>query len=348
MQVKPLVSIGLITYNQKDYIREALEGCFAQTYSPLEIIVSDDHSTDGTDKIVESIMDEYRRTDGKHTVIFNRNEKNLGIVGNFYKTFELMHGALLVHCGGDDVSYPNRVERIVELWMSCGQRPTVVYHGADRIDEKGRMLTSHPAPWGYREDLAPWHYASKMDLHFMGAFMAYTPDVARKFPPPRIRMGEDFLFGWRSLMLGQPVLTKERLVKYRIGSGLSTGMFGFRRARMGTIRRAREAAGQALDDLDIARQWMTDSDYNMIKELINARMKFYDAWDMCLNGKTIAERINGYKNGGSCLLPFNAPNCICKLLILPKWMSQPIFICFIALVQLRRVLMGKIRFSKSV
>ena len=345
MPNKPLISIGLITYNQKNYIREALSGCLSQTYSPLEIIVSDDHSTDGTDEIAKSIIEEYKKRDGRHSVVFNRNEKNLGIVGNFYKTFELMHGDLLVHCGGDDVSYPNRVERIAELWMSCGQKPTVVYHGADRIDKKGRMLTPHPAPWGYRRDCAPLHYASIMDLHFMGAFMAYSPDVARKFPAPRIRMGEDFLFGWRSLMLGQPLLTNERLVKYRIGSGLSTGMMGFRKARMGTIRRAREAAEQAFADLDFAQKWMPTSKYKEIKDLINSRLKFYDAWDMCLNGKTVAERLKGYRNGGNSLLPFCAPGYIRRLLILPKWMSQPFFICFIALIQLRRIIIGGKRFS---
>ena len=348
MQVKPLISIGLITYNQKGYIREALEGCFAQTYSPLEIIVSDDHSTDGTDKIVESIIDEYRRTDGKHRVIFNRNEENLGIIGNFLKTFDLMHGELLVHAGGDDISYPDRVEKIVTQWLANDKKPVVIYHGADRIDEKGRMLTPHPAPWGYNPDYPPLNYPEIKQVYFFGALMAYSPEVVRKFNRPNIRMGEDFLLGWRALMLGKPLLMKDRLVKYRVGSGLSSGMFGFRKARMGTIKRAWEAAGQALDDLEIARQWMSEADYNMVKELINARLKYYDAWDMCLNGKTIAERLNGYKNGGSSLLPFCAPIFIRKLLILPKWISQPIFICFIALVQLRRVVLGKIRFSKSV
>ena len=43
---RPLVTFALFAYNQEKYIREAVEGAFAQTYAPLEIILSDDCSTD--------------------------------------------------------------------------------------------------------------------------------------------------------------------------------------------------------------------------------------------------------------------------------------------------------------
>ena len=39
---KPLISFILITYNQEDFVRDALDGAFNQTYSPLEIIITDD------------------------------------------------------------------------------------------------------------------------------------------------------------------------------------------------------------------------------------------------------------------------------------------------------------------
>lgn len=145
----PLVSVGLITYNQRQFVRDALLGVFSQTYSPLEIIISDDNSSDGTWEIVQRMADEYRRNGGVHTVILNRNAKNLGIIGNFLKTFELMHGELMVHAGGDDISYPDRVEIIVREWLKRDKRPPVVYHAADRMDCRGRLLTPK-SPSGYR------------------------------------------------------------------------------------------------------------------------------------------------------------------------------------------------------
>jgi glycosyltransferase involved in cell wall biosynthesis len=44
----PLVSLCIFTYNQEKYIREAVEGALSQDYPNLEIIISDDNSTDST------------------------------------------------------------------------------------------------------------------------------------------------------------------------------------------------------------------------------------------------------------------------------------------------------------
>ena len=44
----PLVSFCVKSYNQKELLKEALQGAFAQTYRPLEIVISDDGSTDGS------------------------------------------------------------------------------------------------------------------------------------------------------------------------------------------------------------------------------------------------------------------------------------------------------------
>jgi len=45
---KPLITFALFAYNQERFIREAVQGAFSQTYSPLEIIMSDDCSKDRT------------------------------------------------------------------------------------------------------------------------------------------------------------------------------------------------------------------------------------------------------------------------------------------------------------
>ena len=52
---RPLVTFALFAYNQEQFIREAVEGAFAQTYEPLEIILSDDCSTDRTFEIMQEM-----------------------------------------------------------------------------------------------------------------------------------------------------------------------------------------------------------------------------------------------------------------------------------------------------
>ena len=52
---RPLVTFALFAYNQENYIRAAVEGAFAQTYQPLEIILSDDCSKDRTFEIMQRL-----------------------------------------------------------------------------------------------------------------------------------------------------------------------------------------------------------------------------------------------------------------------------------------------------
>ena len=57
---RPLVTFALFAYNQEDYIREAVQGALAQAYEPLEIILSDDCSSDRTYQIMQEMAVVYR------------------------------------------------------------------------------------------------------------------------------------------------------------------------------------------------------------------------------------------------------------------------------------------------
>ena len=66
----PTVSIVLFTRNRKEELLTALESCFAQNHRPLEVLVFDDASTDGTEEAVRTSFPEVR---------FFREESNRGI-----------------------------------------------------------------------------------------------------------------------------------------------------------------------------------------------------------------------------------------------------------------------------
>jgi len=116
---KPLITFTICAYNQEQFIREAVEGAFAQTYSPLEIILSDDCSKDRTFEIMREMTASYR---GPHRLILNRNSTNLGLAGHCNRLAELAHGELLVGAAGDDISFPNRVEIVYQAWEHSGRR----------------------------------------------------------------------------------------------------------------------------------------------------------------------------------------------------------------------------------
>lgn len=67
---RPLVTLALFSYNQEQYIREAVEGAFSQTYEPLEIILSDYCSSGQTYEIMQEMASVY---EGPHEVRAQRN-----------------------------------------------------------------------------------------------------------------------------------------------------------------------------------------------------------------------------------------------------------------------------------
>ena len=95
---KPLVSLTIICYQAEKYIKEAIEGALAQTYSPLEIIFSDDASTDNTFAIIEEQLKNYT---GPHHIVLNRNDVNMGIGAHVSKVwFDIAKGDWIIVSAG--------------------------------------------------------------------------------------------------------------------------------------------------------------------------------------------------------------------------------------------------------
>jgi glycosyltransferase involved in cell wall biosynthesis len=99
----PLVSIGLPTYNGERYIREALDSLLAQDYPNLEILISDNASTDGTWEIVQG----YAHRDGRVRVV--RQERNIGAMANFNFVFLQSAGPFFMWAADDDRWEPSYV-----------------------------------------------------------------------------------------------------------------------------------------------------------------------------------------------------------------------------------------------
>ncbi len=98
--MKPKVSVLVITYNHERYIKAALEGVFAQeTTFPIEVVISDDASTDGTRSIVGEFAARY-----PDQVRLSFREKNCGDGGNenFLLGLEMCRGEYIATLDGDD------------------------------------------------------------------------------------------------------------------------------------------------------------------------------------------------------------------------------------------------------
>ena len=210
--MRPLISFVLISFNQERFIREAVEGAFSQTYTPLEIILSDDTSSDHSFKIMEELSKSYK---GKHKLLLNKNANNLGIGGHINKIMELSSGELVVIAAGDDISLPARVEKIHIAYKVSGGKAISIFSNYIKIDADGKEIGikyNKGFPDGYflpkniieRNSLLPgcthaWH---KNNFRIFGDII--TPLTC-----------EDMVIPFRSSLIGNIKYISEPLVKVR-------------------------------------------------------------------------------------------------------------------------------------
>ena len=212
----PLVSMLLIAYRQADSVGAAIAGALAQTYSPLEIVISDDASDDGTWAAIQAAVAGYA---GPHRLLLNRNPVNLGIGAHLSRLVALSNGELLLVAAGDDVSLPQRCARTVEAWLAQGRCPDLIASALIDIDVggAGRGLIQ-PA------DLACWRSAADWTArppHVIGAGQAWTRRLFERFGPlPAGTVAEDLILVFRAIVSGGAITLTEPLVQYRRG-GLS-------------------------------------------------------------------------------------------------------------------------------
>jgi len=218
---KPLISFSISCYNQESFIREAVEGAFSQTYSPLEIIISDDCSKDRTFEIVQQMAAAYK---GPHTVRLNRNERNLGISGNANRVSALCQGELVVGAAGDDISVPERTSITVQAWNDSGRKATTIFSHYIVIDESGRLVEgaaeigmSEGAIKLVHEQRNIAGFLRRRRPHVTGCACAISRKLLTLFGPlPETVTYEDTAFCFRTILAaGVFTFIDAPLVKYR-------------------------------------------------------------------------------------------------------------------------------------
>lgn len=207
-QERPLVTFALFAYNQEKYIREAVEGACSQTYESLEIILSDDCSTDSTFSIMKEMADGYS---GTHKIIVNRNSRNLGIGGHVNKIGGMASGSIVVMAAGDDVSNSNRVSRLI----SCYEEDTYAVFSDTYILREGKKLSFRS--WIKNIRITLTDIIKGGGGVGSGAAYSYRKECFN-FPwdyPSEI-ISEDRLLPMRAILLGKVKYLAEDLLFYRI------------------------------------------------------------------------------------------------------------------------------------
>jgi glycosyltransferase involved in cell wall biosynthesis len=213
---RPLVTLTVKAYRQEALVGEAVAGALAQTWSPLEVILSDDCSPDGTFRVMQEMAAAYR---GPHRVVLSRNPENLGIAGHMNRLAGLVSGRAWVDSAGDDISEPNRVERLAETWIAGGGRTMGVHSGFTEIDADGRAVgTGGPSRQILDQPGPDPLTIVTTGANGVGATALWDMELFRRFGPiPDCCRVQDGVLFFRAALLDGIVYLDEPLIRYRLG-----------------------------------------------------------------------------------------------------------------------------------
>ncbi len=141
----PLVSIAMTTYNGGKFLAGQIDSILNQTYTNIELVISDDGSTDNT----RSICEAYAAKDPR--VKFSTSPSNLGFKKNFERAVRLCTGEIFFFSDQDDIWYPEKIAEHVKVYSD----PTVIwaYNEVRLMDENNEKVL------GYETDRIPNYYA---------------------------------------------------------------------------------------------------------------------------------------------------------------------------------------------
>jgi len=215
----PLVSIIVITYNSAKYVLETLESAKAQTYQNIELIVSDDCSTDNTIEIcyewIEENKDRFIRT---KLITF---EKNTGVAPNCNRGVCASNGEWVKLIAGDDILLLHSIEKNIKYTFlhkkaafifsnmfsfNCNERieKKIEMKSNEDIFNKGYKQQHKHLVMNYNFVYAPTNFMNSIALHKFGLFDENIPMV------------EDFPFWLKLTKKGEKLyLLNETTVLYR-------------------------------------------------------------------------------------------------------------------------------------
>jgi glycosyltransferase involved in cell wall biosynthesis len=129
----PRVSLALPVYNGEKFVAEAIRSILDQDYENFELIITDNASTDGTERICR----DFAASDGR--IRYVRNEYNLGAGPNHNLGFELSVGEYFKWCAADDCISRKYICTCVSI-LDSNPDVVLVYGATQSIDEDGRLI----------------------------------------------------------------------------------------------------------------------------------------------------------------------------------------------------------------
>lgn len=293
-QDRPLVTFALFAYNQEKYIREAVEGAFSQTYEPLEIILSDDCSSDRTFEIMQEMAAAY---EGPHAVRVRRNMENVGVGPHVSAVLAESNGEYIAFAAGDDISVENRIDYAINALRKITEIEkdaiSVSFLSAlTLIDENGTEFGTQEVPRGWNKtfyiDTSSKILSFNMSNLLNGSLTTSGPsriihrDVYTLFGG----IGddcftEDIIYLFRTALVGNVLYSGKQTIRYRKHRGnLSAPATLYAKSFLGVERQLRA-------DLETAatHKLISNQEKQRASEWIDANVAFRSFYKSKIDGQ---------------------------------------------------------------
>ena len=223
---RPLVSVAVITYNSASTVIETLDSILNQTYSNIELIISDDCSTDNTIEICENWLNDNQASFIRTTLI--QSPINTGISANCNRAEDACHGEWEKLLAGDDLLLPQCIETYMQ--HIAGRTNSLCFFSrVQYFNAQKEEIIDHPF---FNYDF--FTLSHEQQLHYLiyewnclpaaSAFLNLR--LLRNLGirnDERIPMMEDWPKWINILNAGYKLeFLDEQLVKYRVSDGIST------------------------------------------------------------------------------------------------------------------------------
>jgi glycosyltransferase involved in cell wall biosynthesis len=216
---RPKITFALVAFNQEKYIEEAIDGALSQDYRPLEIIISDDCSTDSTYKKISSMTKKYNEGANLKAL---QTRTNSGLMANLDFISKHAKGEIIVLAAGDDISRAHRSSVLAEIFIN-NPKVFAVHSAYKTISDRGLELST------VKLDKEEYRDPTDLELLYngggvgLGATYAYRKECFHwPITLPHNLINEDRILPWRANLLGKIAYSYDDLVKYRLSiKGLS-------------------------------------------------------------------------------------------------------------------------------
>ena len=206
----PLVSVAIISFNQKQFLRECVDSVLAQDYENIESVVADDGSTDGSQEMLRDYQNRH-----PDMLVLRLASENRGITANSNAAHFACSGDYIAWMGGDDLMLPGKIRSQVDI-MEADSSVSICYHDLDVFES-----ASNETLYLFSEKCAP-RTGSFGDVIAYGTFNGACSNMVRRSTTPdhgfddRLPVASDWKYWMDTLANGGRIHYIDRVLgRYR-------------------------------------------------------------------------------------------------------------------------------------